>query len=109
MSLLLARVLIAFLSLVPVYAQQFDVASVKPTVPINLVGGAVVFGFGPMMGGPGTADPTHITWTNVPLQSVVLQAYDVRRYQVVTPGGWQRSATTLQYPFPRERQKPRSA
>lgn len=37
------------------------------------------------MGGPGTTDPTHIKWANVPLKSLVLAAYGVKAYQVAGP------------------------
>jgi uncharacterized protein (TIGR03435 family) len=62
--------------------QEFDVASVKAAPPI--APGVPVF-FGPALGGPGTPDPTHIRWANVPLKSALVQAYDVRAYQITAP------------------------
>lgn len=66
------------------FAQQqrleFEVASVKPSAPITggpfLVGGR---------GGPGTADPGRITYTNYALRNVIMAAYEVKPYQVNGP------------------------
>jgi uncharacterized protein (TIGR03435 family) len=38
-----------------------------------------------MNGGPGTHDPTRITYQNVDLTSLVAQAYDVKRFQISGP------------------------
>jgi uncharacterized protein (TIGR03435 family) len=57
----------------------FDVASVKPaTEPVP---GAL----SNMRGGPGTSEPEKITYTKVPLLWVLLKAYGVKDYQVITP------------------------
>jgi uncharacterized protein (TIGR03435 family) len=60
----------------------FEVASVKRTPPPEP--NARVF-FGPPRGGPGTADPGQITWTNAALRNIVMTAYDVQTYQVTAP------------------------
>jgi uncharacterized protein (TIGR03435 family) len=39
-----------------------------------------------MMGGPGTSDPTHITWANPTLKNVLQVAFDIKPYQVTAPG-----------------------
>jgi uncharacterized protein (TIGR03435 family) len=36
-------------------------------------------------GGPGTADPGQITWSNLPMRAILLRAYGIRNYQLVTP------------------------
>jgi uncharacterized protein (TIGR03435 family) len=38
-----------------------------------------------MSGGPGTADPARIAYSNIPLRIVMLNAYDVRNYQLIGP------------------------
>ncbi|HLK66503.1 MAG TPA: TIGR03435 family protein [Bryobacteraceae bacterium] len=38
-----------------------------------------------MNGGPGTSDPTRITYANVPLRRVLLEAYPVSNYQLTGP------------------------
>jgi len=60
----------------------FEVASVKPSPPI--MANQRVY-FGPPRGGPGTSDPSQITWSYATLKSVLLTAYDVKAYQVTAP------------------------
>ena len=60
----------------------FEVASVKRTPPPEP--GARVF-YGPPRGGPGTADPAQITWTNAALRNILMTAYDVQTNQVTAP------------------------
>jgi uncharacterized protein (TIGR03435 family) len=79
---ILRHACIALLALAPLSAQQFDVASVKPT-PANPSGAIFFFA---ATGGPGTADPTHIRWNSATLKSVLMTAYDVKNYQVSAPG-----------------------
>jgi len=79
--LLKSSLLAGFLTLAAL-AQEFDAASVKPTPPNPR--GAIFFG--PARGGPGTADPTHITWPSATLKNVLMIAYDVKTYQVIVPG-----------------------
>lgn len=64
-------------------AQQFEVASVKPSAAVRPYNG--VF-FGPPRGGPGTRDPEQVTWSYATLKGVLMKAYDVKAYQVSGPG-----------------------
>ncbi|MGO9258456.1 MAG: TIGR03435 family protein [Bryobacteraceae bacterium] len=57
--------------------QTFEAASVKPVPPAG--------GRFSMSGGPGTNDPGRIRYTNVPLRIVLLRAYDVKNYQLLSP------------------------
>jgi uncharacterized protein (TIGR03435 family) len=59
----------------------FDVASVKPSQPQTGPGMRVM-----MRGGPGTPDPGQLTYTNVSLQNILQNAYDVKSYQISGPG-----------------------
>jgi uncharacterized protein (TIGR03435 family) len=61
---------------------SFEVASIKPAPPPSdphrfMVG---------MRGGPGTPDPGQITYSNVNLHNVLMQAYDVKEFQISGPG-----------------------
>ena len=87
---------------------QFDVASIKVAAPPNLSGGRVFVSFGPATGGPGTSDPTHISWTNATLRSVILAAYDIRSYQLVGFRRRRRIATILRSECPKGRPNPKS-
>src|SRR5262249_2935905 len=60
---------------------EFDVASIKAT-PANPNGFIIL---SPPRGGPGSADPTHINWGSAALRTVVMNAFDVKNYQVVGP------------------------
>jgi uncharacterized protein (TIGR03435 family) len=59
---------------------EYEVASVKPSPPM---------GNGPMFmggrGGPGTQDPGRVTLNNMTVKSLLMQAYDVKQYQVTGP------------------------
>ena len=66
----LAAVLLAMASL-PLGAQSFEAAFVKPSKEIG-------FSFA---GGPGTSDPGQITYTNITLRDLVVQAYSLQPYQ----------------------------
>ena len=58
--------------------QEFEVASIKPAArPNPLTAGR--------RGGPGTENPVRISWTYANLKSVILEAYDVRAFQVSGP------------------------
>lgn len=64
-------------------AQSFEVASVKPA--------AAAEGARPgMRGGPGTSDPGQITFTSVPLSTVLLRAYGLETFQL-TATDWMSS------------------
>ena len=61
---------------------SFEVASIKPAPPPSdphrfMVG---------MRGGPGTPDPGQIMYSNVNLRNVLMQAYDVKDFQISGPG-----------------------
>ena len=58
----------------------FEVAAVKPAEP-QPSGMMRVR----MSGGPGTPDPGQLTYTNVSLKNVLMNAYDVRGYQINGP------------------------
>ena len=58
----------------------FEVASVKPAEPPTGMGMRVM-----MRGGPGSADPGQITYTNVTLKNVLMNAYAVKGYQINGP------------------------
>jgi uncharacterized protein (TIGR03435 family) len=58
----------------------FEVASVKPAAPIT--GNRIMV---MMRGGPGSPDPGQITYTNVTLKSVLMQAYGVKGFQISGP------------------------
>jgi uncharacterized protein (TIGR03435 family) len=59
-------------------ALSFEVASVKPGPPADS-------GRFAMTGGPGTTDPEFLRYSNVPLKIVLMQAYDVKSWQVSGP------------------------
>jgi len=56
---------------------SFEAASAKPA--------AAPSGRASMHGGPGTADPAQVTFTNATLMNVLLRAYDVQSFQVTGP------------------------
>jgi uncharacterized protein (TIGR03435 family) len=58
----------------------FEVASVKPAEPQSPGQMRVR-----MSGGPGTPDPGQLTYTNVSLKNVLINAYDVNDYQINGP------------------------
>src|SRR6476660_5918200 len=60
----------------------FEVASVKPSPPGWEKGGVY---FGPPRGGPGTPDPSQITWTYARFKDLLMTAYDLKTYQVTGP------------------------
>ena len=59
----------------------FEVASVKPAAPITGNFIRVM-----MRGGPGSNDPGQITYTNVTLKNVLMNAYGVKGFQISGPG-----------------------
>lgn len=61
----------------------FDVASIKPfEMPKPGEGRGVFFGRG---GGPGTNDPGRVNWAGGALRDLMMNAYDVKRYQIEGP------------------------
>ncbi len=63
------------------YGQSFEVATVKPTTR-NANGG---FAVPQVAGGPGTSDPSRITYLNYTLKNLLLIAYDLKPYQFSGP------------------------
>ncbi len=61
---------------------QFEVASVKPVVPVSLDGPYIA---GILRGGPGTTDPGRIAYSRVGLRGLLALAHGVQRYQVIGP------------------------
>jgi uncharacterized protein (TIGR03435 family) len=63
----------------------FEVASVKPSSRGDMRDrfGAAIESW--MRGGPGTPDPGQITFTNASLDSLLVSAYSVKRYQISGP------------------------
>jgi uncharacterized protein (TIGR03435 family) len=59
---------------------QFEVASVRPVPPHDV--GARGIG---LNGGPGTKNPGRFTTTNSSLSDLLMEAYNVRRYQIIGP------------------------
>jgi uncharacterized protein (TIGR03435 family) len=60
---------------------EFEVASIKPSVPPPGGRGMNVGA----RGGPGTADPTQITYSNMTLKLLIMTAYDMKNYQITAP------------------------
>ena len=60
---------------------SFEVASVKPAAPIT--GNMIRVG---MRGGPGSPDPGQITYSNVTVKNVLMNAYGVKGFQITGPG-----------------------
>lgn len=77
----LLALLLAFAPALLAEGAEFEVASIKPYVP---PAGNMVFMFG-ARGGPGTSDPTHITTNGQTLRNIVMNAYDVKNFQVTGP------------------------
>jgi uncharacterized protein (TIGR03435 family) len=72
---------VACLSLHIVFAQSFEVASIKPAPPAQ--SGRIMTG---VRGGPGSDDPGQMTFTNASIGDLIQNAYDVKSYQVTGPG-----------------------
>lgn len=72
------KVCVAILMVGLVFAQMFEVASVRPTTAKDprLVS---------RRGGPGTTDPTHFRAANYPLIRVVCEAYNRQLFQITYP------------------------
>ncbi len=60
---------------------EFEVASVKAAAPQDMHRMQVM-----MRGGPGSPDPGQITYTNVSLRNIVMNAYGVKNFQISGPG-----------------------
>jgi uncharacterized protein (TIGR03435 family) len=64
-------------------AQTFEVASVKPAAPYK--GGPIHIASG---GGPGTDDPTRLTFSNATLTMILQTAFDLQDIQKISGPGW---------------------
>ncbi len=60
---------------------EFEVASIKPAAPQDMHQMRIM-----MLGGPGSEDPGQITYVNVPLRNIVMNAYGVKNFQISGPG-----------------------
>lgn len=60
----------------PAATARFEAASVKPTTAQRGMA---------MRGGPGTSDPTRISFTHVWLTAIITMAYQVQGYQIANP------------------------
>jgi len=59
---------------------EFEVASVKVATPTAYMAMAMN-----KTGGPGTSDPSHLTYTNAPMQALLEDAFGVRKHQLSGP------------------------
>src|SRR5436853_6743212 len=62
----------------------FEVATVRPSTPMQQGGGQRMFMMG-CRGGPGSSDPGRYTCQNMTLLALATQAYDLRSSQVFGP------------------------
>jgi len=67
------------------YGQSFEVASIKPAPPPE-VGGRMFMG---MSGGPGSPTPGLFTCTNCALPMLLIQAYDIKPFQLTGGGSFE--------------------
>ena len=67
-----------------VYGQTFDAASVKPAVPPTPDGHGMIMMAGPS-GGPGSKDPGRIRYPYMAMKNILMNAYDVKNFQIVGP------------------------
>jgi len=67
---------------------SFEVATIKPAAPpatsMGPGGMKIAMRMG-ARGGPGTSDPGQITYSNMPMKSLIVTAYGVKTYQVSGP------------------------
>jgi uncharacterized protein (TIGR03435 family) len=80
---MMRNLLVVLLFAAPIFAEgpEFEVASIKPfEIP---QGGPIRLG--PSGGGPGTADPTHLSIPLMTLKNLITQAFDMKIYQVFGP------------------------
>lgn len=66
-------------------AQTFEVASVKPVSP-DRGGGRIVVGMTGREGGPGTSDPTRVSYAVIDMRFLISEAYGERDLKIVGPG-----------------------
>src|SRR5260370_37617592 len=68
------------------YLPAFEVATLRqapPRVPMRGPGGGLRVGWN---GGPGTGDPTRMSFENMSLTGLMTYAYDLKGFQIVAPG-----------------------
>jgi uncharacterized protein (TIGR03435 family) len=65
-------------------ALTFEAASVKPATPPTPDGRGMIMMQGPS-GGPGTKDPGRIHYPFMSLKNILMNAYDVKNFQIVGP------------------------
>jgi uncharacterized protein (TIGR03435 family) len=83
---ILGSLVIVCIGVSAVFAQSFEVASIKPAAPVQ--GSRIMIG---SRGGPGTADPGQMTFTNASIEDLIESAYNVKSYQITGPA-WLESA-----------------
>jgi uncharacterized protein (TIGR03435 family) len=64
-----------------IWAQKFEIASVKVAAPLTRADNVI----GERTGGPGTASPERISWRATILRPLLEIAYGVKRIQIVAP------------------------
>lgn len=69
-----------FLAALAAHTQTFEVASIKPSEPPG--NGPMFFG---SRGGPGTNDPGRMTWSHATIKSLLVEAFNVRSFQITGP------------------------
>jgi uncharacterized protein (TIGR03435 family) len=67
------------------FAQQFEVASVKPAAAGGAGVGRGSIKKGEFSGGPGSADPGRLTITHYSLKRIIMRAWNVEDYRIQTP------------------------
>src|SRR5258707_8958344 len=77
-------ILLALLTCHLAQSQTFDAASVKPAIPPTPNGRGMIMFRGPS-GGPGTKDPGRINSPNMSLKNLLMNAYDVKTFQIAGP------------------------
>lgn len=87
--------------------QTFEAASIKPAAPPGGPGGggrAMTFRMGPQ-GGPGTSDPGRIRYTFMSLKTLLMNAYDVKGFQISGPAWLDSERFDVQATMPPETTK----
>ena len=78
------RTLLALLTCCAAYGQTFEVASIKPASPPVPDGRGRIMIAGPS-GGPGSKDPGRIRYPFINLRTLIMNAYDVKSFQIDGP------------------------
>jgi uncharacterized protein (TIGR03435 family) len=85
------------------YGQTFDAASIKPFVQAN---GPRMFFFGGGRGGPGSSDPGRISYPMITIKNLLMNAYDVKEYQISGPEWLGSERFVVEATMPPETTKP---